>query len=370
MKGKLCCIFNYAPHYRFPIFKKMGEELNVDFYFGSKINGGNIEKLDYTKLKGFKKELKSHFLYRFEYTHGWYSLAFNREYKQFLITPNYFAFNQWLFLIICALLGKKVYCWTHGQKSKKVRTIHKVMGKFFYPFFAGTFLYGNRARNNMIERGENPNKLHVIYNSLDYDKSCSIRKNISIENPYHSHFCNNYPIIIFIGRLTSIKKLDEIILVQRKLNETGMDVNVAFIGDGPEMINLKSMLTADEEKRVWFVGALYEEKDIASYLYHADLCLSPGNVGLTAIHCLSYGLPLITNGDFDSQMPEFEAIEQGKTGDFFEYGNINDMAITTRRWLISKTNREQVRKDCYRIIDSNYNPNYQMQVLKKVLEYR
>ena len=31
--GKLCCIFDYAPHYRLSIYKKMEDALDADFYF-------------------------------------------------------------------------------------------------------------------------------------------------------------------------------------------------------------------------------------------------------------------------------------------------------------------------------------------------
>ena len=54
----LCCIFNYAPHYRSVIYKKMSEELHADFYFGEnlKFKGETIKKIDINKLEGFKKE--------------------------------------------------------------------------------------------------------------------------------------------------------------------------------------------------------------------------------------------------------------------------------------------------------------------------
>ena len=57
MSGKvknLCCIFNYAPHYRLPIYDKIDKECNAHFYFGNRLlNNECIAKLDYAKLKGF-----------------------------------------------------------------------------------------------------------------------------------------------------------------------------------------------------------------------------------------------------------------------------------------------------------------------------
>ena len=70
-------------------------------------------------------------------------------------------------------------------------------------------------------------------------------------------------------------------------------------------------------------------------------------------------------------MPEFESIIPGKTGDFFEYENVNDLASCISKWFKSKNNsREQVRKDCYAEIDKHWNPHYQLNLIKKVLEIK
>lgn len=367
MTKKLCCIFNYAPHYRFPIFKKIDKELNADFYFGNRLNGGKIEKIDYQNLSGFQKELNCYFLGPLEYTQGWMRLAFSSKYDKFLITQNYFALNQWMFILCCFFLKKNVYCWTHGQKSSDLHFIHRFIGKIYYSFFKGIFLYGNRSREIMTRNGINPKKLHVIYNSLDYDRSKSLRYNIDKKNPYINHFKNHNPTILFIGRLTEVKKLDNLILVQRDLLKLGLPTNVVFIGDGPQRNFLQNMLTQEEQNRVWFVGSLYDESEIATYLHHADICLSPGNVGLTGIHCLSYGLPVITNDNFNEQMPEYEVIIKGKTGDFFHDNDFQNMVDVVYDWLRSHNDRDSIRKDCFNVIDSYYNPYYQINILKKYI---
>jgi glycosyltransferase involved in cell wall biosynthesis len=145
-------------------------------------------------------------------------------------------------------------------------------------------------------------------------------------------------------------------------------VNVAFVGDGPEMENLQKAVAADDVTKYWFVGALYDEQEIARYLYFADICVSPGNVGLTGIHALSYGLPVITNDNFEQQMPEFEAIEQGRTGDFFKEDDVCSLADKIESWLKNNNDRELVREQCYQVIDEKYNPNYQVNLVKAVLE--
>lgn len=79
---------------------------------------------------------------------------------------------------------------------------------------------------------------------------------------------------------------------------------------------LKKCIRERVDKNVWFYGSCYDEQTNAELIYNADMCVAPGNVGLTAIHAMTFGCPVITHSDFKWQMPEFEAIHPGKTGDF------------------------------------------------------
>ena len=124
--------------------------------------------------------------------------------------------------------------------------------------------------------------------------------------------------IIFIGRLTKVKKIDMLINVINKLNESNLIYDLKIIGDGPEKTYLQSISSKGVEKGyINFLGSLYDEKKIAKLLYNSDLCVSPGNVGLTCIHSLSYGTPVCTHNNFFNQMPESEIITDGKKMEFF-----------------------------------------------------
>ena len=66
-----------------------------------------------------------------------------------------------------------------------------------------------------------------------------------------------------------------------------------------------------------FYGATYDEKELSKLIYMSDLTVSPGNIGLTAIHSLSYGTPVCSHSNFNNQMPESEAIINFENGFFF-----------------------------------------------------
>ena len=63
----------------------------------------------------------------------------------------------------------------------------------------------------MIDIGFKADKLFPIHNSLAYDKQIEIRKSLNVSDVYHNHFGNTNYNLFFVGRLTPIKKLDQIL---------------------------------------------------------------------------------------------------------------------------------------------------------------
>lgn len=157
----------------------------------------------------------------------------------------------------------------------------------------------------------------------------------------------------------------------KTLAERGGNYNLAFIGGGAEKEKLQAQ--ADRlglSQRVRFYGPSYGERELSTLIYNADLCVSPGNVGLTAIHAFSYGCPVITHGSFENQMPEFEAISEGRTGGFFKEGDADSLAAAVDSWFKLGLPRDDVRKACYAGIDDSWNPDYQIAVIKKALKIK
>ena len=153
------------------------------------------------------------------------------------------------------------------------------------------------------------------------------------------------------------------------LKSQGEYYNLVYIGDGEARIGLEKMaIDRSVSDQVWFYGACYDEEKNAEFVYNADLCVSPGNIGLTAIHVLMFGCPAISHDDFAHQMPEFEAIKVGKTGTFFQRDSQKSLNESISKWFSQEGyNRENIRKDCYNEIDTNWNPYYQMQIIKQVI---
>ena len=366
---KLCLIYNYAQHYRTNIFTLIDRELGADFVFGDSM--GDVKKMDYSLLMGRVTETHTKNLLS-----GWYwqpkvvSQLF-KDYDHYLILGETRALSTWVFCILALLLKpkKKVYFWSHAWYGKETfleKTIKKI--QFRLPN-GGIFCYGNYARELMIKEGFNPNKLYTIHNSLAYDQQVKVREKLKDEPIYRNHFGNNNPNLFFIGRLTPVKKLDQILKAMVISQKHGFYYNLTFIGSGEkrnELQNLAKQLNI--ENQVWFYGPCYDELKLSTLIYNADLCVAPGNIGLTAMHAMVFGTPCITHNDFKWQMPEFEAIKEGVTGTFFQKDNIDNLAAQIDNWLIEKAGkRQEIRHECMQVIDNEWNPYFQLDVLKKNL---
>ena len=364
---KLCVLYNFAPRYREAIFKAIDDRWDADWYFGS--NSTDIKGLDLSVLKRSvvltNKSLKGHWYWQ----KGATSLL-KKTYSTYFLLGDPYCVSSWIMALRIKFFSKhkKLYFWTHGWYGKEGR-MTKIIKKMFFKLATGVFLYGNYAKELMIQEGFPESKLFVIHNSLDYYNQKRIRERISGNGIYRAHFENDNPTLIFIGRLTKVKRLDLLIEAVASLNKSEVACNVVFVGDGTERANLKQLARQmGIEKHCWFYGACYDEKQNAELIYNADLCVAPGNVGLTAMHAMVFGTPVISHDDFKWQMPEFEAIKPGRTGDFFKKDSLPSLTDTIQTWLWTHKDRAIVRKACYDEIDNYWTPDYQMSVFEQHLK--
>lgn len=364
---KICVILNVAPHYRKGIFEKIDQ--NFDAWFVAGTENGDIRNLDFTNFRNPVHWTKNFPSRGFPFIQKGISQFLFKGFETFIISDDITKLNHWSFLLYCKLTGKRTFAWTHGWYGKESFG-KKIIKKIFLNLFTGIFLYGDRAKSLMVKEGFNSDKLFVIHNSLDYNSQLQQRTNVQTTDVYSRHFGNRRPVIIFIGRLTAVKKLNLLLEALSNLKKEGKIFNLTFIGDGTETDNLKALCNSlGLNSQVWFYGACYDDRINSELIYNADLCVAPGNIGLTAMHVMMFGCPALTHSDFKWQMPEYEAIRPGITGDFFIKDDIASISQSIYNWFrVKEGDREKVRMDCYNEIDNYWTPEYQIEIIKKAIE--
>lgn len=366
-KARVCLFFNDLAIYRKAIYKLIDEEYECDWY---------IEDID-TGVKCFDDQELGR-VYRlpirsigpFYRTVGLLKLL-RKDYDIYFMLGSTRNLSLFTFGIVKKLFypKKRLYFWTHGFYGKESKLEIAFWKKPLFQLADAVFSYNDYSKQLMVKVGFNPDSLHPIHNSLDYDNQLDLRNSIRPSDLYKSHFGNDNPVLIMIGRLNLRKHLNMLFEAVDILKKRGELYNIVLIGDGEDRLQLEQ-LAKDKGlmETTWFYGACYDEKQNAILLSSADMCVVPGDIGLTAIHSLMFGVPALTHNCFKYQGPEFEAIKPGVTGDFYDFGSVESLAEKISQWFKNnKGSRAAVRENCYKEIDNNWNPYYQIEVLKKYL---
>lgn len=221
-----------------------------------------------------------------------------------------------------------------------------------------------------MKNGFAQENLYVIYNSLDYPHQRTLRETISrsrLTDIRRQLFKDPAtPVMICTGRLNRLKRIDLVLEAMSLLLGEGLNTSLLLVGEGAEETSLRTM-ALNRGLSVHFFGACYEETRLAELIMSANLTVSPGQVGLTAMHSLAYGVPVVTHDDAHNQMPESEAIIPGKTGDLFRHGDAMDLAKVLKRWVQSPWPDATTRQECISVMERFYNPQYQANIISRAV---
>jgi len=286
----------------------------------------------------------------------------------YLGNPNFVS--TWVGALLGRMTGKRVIFWAHGW-LKPESALKSLLRRTFYRLAHRVMVYGERAKTLGVADGFPESRISVIYNSLDYNAATQVLKALESGgggsvNPREFFSDPARPLIVCTARLTQQCRFDLLLNAARQLRDRDRPINILLVGDGPERPAIERLAQA-QQVDVHLFGACYDESLIGAVFYSADITISPGKVGLTALHSLMYGTPVITHSCLDAQMPEVEAITDGETGAFFVQNSVEDLTRTIERWLIHDIDRMKVRKACRAIISKKWNPTTQARLIEAAL---
>lgn len=376
-------IYPYFAHYRMPVLRELMKSTAVDYILISDSDSGNdIKKINPDlALKNIEdgglpwKFVKNRWIYKeaILWQSGLFALLSKEKFDSVIFLANAYYLSTWLATFYLRLTGKKVFMWTHGVITTK-KDLKWKLRKVFYGLSNGVLLYGHKAKEIMVKNGFPEKKLHVIYNSTGSIDDLIKKDDVTIEKKNHTKQklfkYPDLPILIFVGRLTYVKKLDQILQAAHILHQEDFKVNVLYVGDGEARKDLESLAQElNLTNYCHFYGACFKVEELELLFSISSLCLSPGEVGLTAMSALGNGIPVISHDDFNYQMPEYEAIESGINGMLFKRNSISDLALKTKQWLIQNrdTSEEVMRSNCTKIIREKYNAEYQAELINTIL---
>ncbi|MFT3788170.1 MAG: glycosyltransferase [Tepidisphaeraceae bacterium] len=97
---------------------------------------------------------------------GLLRLAFRRDIDTIILLGHVAFPATWLCTILARLLGKRVLFWTHGY-TREDHGLKRLLRKTFYKLPHALMFYGHYGKCVAIRMGFDPQRIHVLYNSLD-----------------------------------------------------------------------------------------------------------------------------------------------------------------------------------------------------------
>lgn len=367
---KVCIVYHFFAHYRGPIIQELIKCRKNHFYF----LGGEQVSSSYSKLKLFdfgssERYLKVNnywFFKHFLWQSGLIKELCSGKFDVVIFLGDWKFMSTWFSLIILKFKKVPTLFWSHGIRTIRPSVNSKLKILFLKQFSHGGFVYDYAAKDVMESSGF-IKPISVIFNSLNYNYQNSILELIkrkTFKSPIR-------PYVVFSGRLESRKNLDELIKAISHLRSKNVLIDAVIIGDGsdkPKLLELAKKLGVINN--VNFVGSCYDEKLLCRYFYQSIACVIPASVGLTAIHALTYGSPIITNDNFESHGPEIASVVDGVSGFYYKDNDFRSLATLIQKLSeVSSTDREILRLQCMSIIRDNFTPENQISVINNHLAF-
>lgn len=345
--------YHFFPHYRAGVIKSLNVKTGATFL-------GSCHSLEGINSYPFHSEnyIPSRCYYfgplMFQPKAVAYALSPKYDCFVFLANPNHIS--TWIAALICRIRRKRVIFWGHGFFSE-AKTPKNRLRKLFFNLAHAFYTYGQRAKTIALQHGFRESEIYVGYNSLDYEAQVHHRV---LEASSSS---NGVLKIACVSRLTAACDygllLEACALARDRFH---VSTSLTFVGTGPERDALEELartLKLDAQ----FLGAIYDEHMLSGVFSAADVTVMPGKIGLTAIHSMMYGTPVISHDDFERQMPEVESIVPGLTGELFRYGSLDSLAECLGTFSQRFPSKEKTRQRCFKIVDEIYNPDHQSDIM-------
>lgn len=181
-------------------------------------------------------------------------------------------------------------------------------------------LYGSADIDSFVRRGMPRDRIFVAPNTIHV--------------PNHRDFSGETKSsLLYVGRLQKRKRLDLLIDAFAKVNDAlPANTTLEIVGDTPRSerggygaalahfkvdIETRSRLqqqaaAAGVGGRVLFHAGTENEEDLAKFFARAYAYVSPGHVGLAALHSFAYGVPVVTRRrQYPDQGAESENLQAG-----------------------------------------------------------
>lgn len=329
-------------NYRVPFYKKISQQDGIDFKlvcspFSSKLRAESFENADPAI------EFKTHTLpisteQRVSY---WFELLrYIRSEKPDVVITGLWMSSLYMLGLLKAFFGYKLILWSGGIPYKDEELVRKEAlamdrRKLFvrpYRWFLdkcdALVLYSEHSKEFHARFfGVERLKMFVAPNSPDTDTLFAMKAYFEehieeVTSAKKRILPESGKVILTLGRLNKGRRMDLLLDVMKDVQREYPSIGLVVIGDGSEKEWCEKYVPKSLLRNVVFLGAIYDDREIAKYLGIADIFIYTGVASLAVKTAMSMGVPVV---GFDHGL-EVHAIEDGSSGFIVPFGNTKSMS--------------------------------------------
>lgn len=168
-------------------------------------------------------------------------------------------------------------------------------------------------------------------------------------------------VLLYVSRFTQKTQLPLLIDAISELRRTRPEVLAVLIGDGETAGEVRARIREHGlEDHVRMPGAVFDEHELAPWFLIAEAFVYPSSIGLSLLHALGYGLPVVTDDAWSNHNPEIVAFHDDdgspeSNGLSYRTGNASDLSAVLDRLLGDPGLRQRLSSGALSTIESTYN---------------
>lgn len=262
-------------------------------------------------------------------------------------------------LMQCRAMDRAVVLWGHALGKSELPFV-VTLRRWLALQADAVIVYSERGQQQLCGLGIPEKKVFVARNS------------VSIEGIESDMWLSSTPRnrILYIGRLLPNKKVDLLVRAfALSIPWLRDDVRLTIIGDGPERTRLESLVRRlGLEARVEFTGALVEEAMLGKYFRSSLFGVFPGCIGLSVIHSLIYGVPVVV-ADNEPHGPEIEALVPGLNSEFFRADSVDELSNAIVKLAGNRSYLRVLSKNARNTVAGRYGVSQMVEAFVAAIEF-
>ena len=373
-KIRIAIVVNFITSYREGFYKKLlaTEGLEVTIYCH--------EPPSHLNLVGIHKQFEDNVcIVRGKFLFGekivlswlpWRSFFYKYDVVYIEGNPRYLSLATLATML--RLTGRRVVLWAmvHSFRNSPLGLAIRLS---WYRMFSQILVYSDTEVEYLRGRGFK-GQVVGINNGINYEPiSSAIQAWSSSELTVWraSNEISNRIIILSCARLEKKNKFEQILKVLPDLIKRHPGLLWCVIGDGPERLGLETQTQELGLKdHVRFLGKIYNEVEQAPWFLSSQLLVHPGAIGLTLLHAMAFGLPVVTHNHARRHGPEFAAMIPGEHGLTHKEDALDEMSARVLELLDDMHECSKMGEAGKIVVRDSYNTNVMVARFLKLIAFK